>query len=260
MVEDRESYPWDAGRYDDQHAFVWKHGESLIELLAPQPGEAILDLGCGTGHLTAQLAAAGASVVGIDSSTEMIAAARRSYADIRFEIADALQLTYDQRFHAMFSNAALHWIKDAERVVQGIYHALKPGGRFVAEFGGKGNVQAILVALRNALQAVGCGLVESPWFFPSVGEYASLLERIGLEVTFARLFDRPTPMEGPDGIRHWVEMFGAHFLSRVPKERREPFFQHVEKELLPVLHRQGSWFVDYRRLQVVAWRRESRQE
>ena len=132
MADERKTYTWDARRYDNQHSFVWKHGESLIELLAPQPEETILDLGCGTGHLTAQLAAAGAVVLGIDSSTEMIEEARRSYPDLRFEIGDARHLTFDQQFDAVFSNAVLHWIKDADRF------------RWVADFGSGSEVKHLI--------------------------------------------------------------------------------------------------------------------
>lgn len=251
---ENDSKIWDARLYEEKHSFVWKQAESLVELLAPKPGESMLDLGCGTGHLTAQIASAGVSVLGIDSSSEMIEEARRSYPGHRFDIVDARHLAFANQFDAVLSNAVLHWIIEADLVVQGVSRALKPGGRFVAEFGGKGNVKAILGAVQNAVQSVGCGLVDSPWFFPNVAEYASLLERVSLEVTFATLFDRPTPLEGEKGMRHWIEMFGGHFLRRVPKDRQEDFFRHVEDELRPTLHRDGSWFADYRRLRIVAQR------
>ena len=245
---------WNARLYEEKHSFVWKQADSLVELLAPRSGENILDLGCGTGHLTAQISRAGVSVLGIDSSPEMIAEARGRYPDLRFDVVDARHLAYANQFDAVFSNAVLHWINEPELVVRGIWRALKPGGRFVAEFGGKGNVRAILTAVQTAMQAVGGSPVKSPWFFPSVAQYASLLESAGLEVTFATLFDRLTPLEGNDGMRHWIEMFGGHFLSRVPEERREEFFRHLEDELRPVLFRNGSWHADYRRLRVVAYR------
>src|SRR5947209_1485354 len=137
------SNPWNAALYDVKHSFVWQHGAALLELLALQPGERILDLGCGTGHLTAQLAAAGADVVGIDRSAEMIAQARHSSPALRFDLADARDLVFDEPFDAVFSNAALHWIREPERVVSSIRRVLKPAGRFIAELGGKGNVQTI---------------------------------------------------------------------------------------------------------------------
>src|SRR2546423_311364 len=146
---------WDASRYDDGCSFVWKHGASVIELLAPEAGERILDLGCGTGHLTAQIAARGAAVVGIDRSPEMIATARRDYPRLRFEVADAESFRFAEPFDAVFSNAAIHWMKDQQAVAAAVWQALKPGGRFVAEFGGKGNIRSIESALRRALQAAG---------------------------------------------------------------------------------------------------------
>jgi trans-aconitate methyltransferase len=246
---------WDAKLYDGKHSFVWKHGASLVELLAPLPGERILDLGCGTGHLTAQIAAAGAAVLGIDSSPPMVEEARANFPDLRFEVHDARQLAFADPFDAVFSNAVLHWIVEAESVVRGVVRALRPGGRFVVEFGGKRNVQNILAALLAGLRALGVEDNVSPWYYPSVGEYTGLLERAGLEVTFATLFDRPTSLEGADGLRRWIEMFGGRFLERVPLDRREEFFLGVEAALRPLLWRDGAWFADYRRLRVVAWRR-----
>jgi len=245
---------WDAKLYDGKHSFVWKHGASLVELLAPRPGECILDLGCGTGHLTAQIAATGAAVLGIDSAPPMVEEARANFPDLGFEVHDARQLAFADEFDAVFSNAVLHWIVEAESVVQGVVRALRPGGRFVAEFGGQRNVQSILAALLAGLRALGVEGSVSPWYYPSVGEYTGLLERAGLEVTFATLFDRPTPLEGADGLRRWIEMFGGRFLERVPLDRREEFFCGVEAALRPLLWRDGAWFADYRRLRVVAWR------
>jgi trans-aconitate methyltransferase len=246
--------PWDARLYDRSHSFVWKHGAALLELLSPQPGERILDLGCGTGHLTAQIAAAGADVIGIDSAAAMIEQAHRAYPALHFEVADARAFAFAEPFDAVFSNAALHWIKPPDSVVACVYGALKPGGRFVAELGGKGNVQATATALADAARGVGVTPPESPWYFPSLGQYAGLLEAGGLEVTFALLFDRPTALEGEQGMRRWVEMFGDDTLAAVPPDRREEFLGAVEERLRPVLYRDGTWYADYRRLRVVARR------
>jgi trans-aconitate methyltransferase len=245
---------WDPKLYNDRHSFVWQQAAGLLDLLAPQPGEAVLDLGCGTGQLTAQLAAAGAAPLGVDSSPEMIAEARRTYPAITFDVRDARQLDFDGQFDAVFSNATLHWVPEADRVAAGVARALRPGGRFVAEFGGRGNVAAVVAALRAAAERVAGVAVESPWYFPSVGEYAVLLERHGLEVTFAALFDRPTPLEGADGLRRWVEMFGGPYLDRVPPDRRAAFLDAVEAAGRPALSRDGGWVADYRRLRVVAVR------
>ncbi len=246
--------PWDADLYDRSHSFVWKHGAALLELLAARPGERILDLGCGTGHLAAQIAATGAEVCGIDSSPAMIEQARQAYPALRFEIGDARAFTFPQPFDAVFSNAALHWVKPPEPVIACIHQTLKPGGRFVAEFGGKGNVQTIALALETAARAVGVEPLASPWYFPSLAEYANLLEAGGLEVTLAVLFDRPTALEGEHGMRRWVEMFATQQLSAIPEGRREDFLRTVEERVRPTLWHKGTWYADYRRLCVVARR------
>jgi trans-aconitate methyltransferase len=246
--------PWNATLYDGKHSFVWQHGAALVELLAPRPGERILDLGCGTGHLTAQLAAAGAEVVGIDSSAEMIKQARDSYPALRFELADARNFAGDEAFDAVFSNAALHWIREPEQVIRSIHHALKPEGRFVAELGGKGNVQTIATALDHAAQRLGHGPFESAWYFPGVAEYATLLEGGGLEVTLALLFERPTQLQGEQSLREWVRMFAGWFLDRIAAAQRAEFLGLVEEEVRPLLYREGHWYADYRRLRVVARR------
>ncbi len=245
---------WNAGLYDAKHAFVWKHAASLLQLLDPLPGELILDLGCGTGHLTAQLAEAGAKVAGIDSSPAMIEQARRAYPQLHFAVADALDFTVPEPLDAVFSNAVLHWVKEPERVIACVRTALKPGGRFVAEFGGRGNVQRIIAVLAEVARANGLGDWVHPWYYPSIAEYAAVLEQGGLELTFATLFDRPTPLEGAAGLRHWVEMFINDLVIQIPSEGREDFLRQVEERLRPDLYREETWHADYRRLRVVAHR------
>lgn len=246
---------WNPSLYQTSHSFVWEFGREVIQLLAPQPGERILDVGCGTGQLTRAIADTGASVVGVDRSPEMIADARRNYSDLQFEVADAAALPYREDFDAVFSNAALHWVRDAEGAVAGIRRALKPGGRFVAEFGGQGNVEILVRAVYHALRELGVGKPEglNPWYFPSVGEYATLLERHGLEVGYASLFDRPTPLEpGAEGLTKWIEMFCGPFLKGVESSVRERFVELVRGYAAPELERDGRWTIDYRRLRIAA--------
>ncbi|HUS07998.1 MAG TPA: methyltransferase domain-containing protein [Bryobacteraceae bacterium] len=239
---------WNPALYENQHSFVWKYGADLLPLLDPKSSERILDIGCGTGQLTAAIAESGADVLGIDSSVEMIGQARQNYPDLKFRLADARELTFLGEFDAVFSNAALHWILDAGQVVQTISNALIPGGRFVAEFGGKGNIARILTALRQA----GLGF-QDPWYFPSIGEYTSLLESHGFEVRFASHFDRLTPLEGGGrGLRHWIEMFASNLLNGVPAQEREQMFQAVEETTKSGLYFADKWHADYRRIRISA--------
>ena len=255
---------WNTSLYENKHGFVWQYGEELLELLSPKVGERILDLGCGTGQLTEKIAlAVGASssssripqVEGIDYSPTMIEKAKENYPHLQFTIADARNFHVDEPFDAIFSNAALHWIKQPDAVIGCVYQALKPGGRFVAEFGGKGNVGAIANSLYYALDAIGCPLSGdvNPWYFPSIGEYATLLEKQGFDVIYAVLFDRPTPLEDGDvGMANWIEMFGSNFLLELSVEEQLQLIRLVEENLKPTLYKDGRWFADYRRIRVVA--------
>jgi len=245
---------WDAKLYDAKHAFVWEKAKGVMELLAAKSGERILDLGCGTGALTSEIAGSGAEVVGVDRAVEMIEEARRKFPNLRFEVCDARELRFVQEFDAVFSNAALHWIPEAERVVEGVAQALRPGGRFVAEFGGKGNVRNVISALEAGLR--GCESPPdsaNPWFYPSIAQYSALLEKHGLEVRQAALFDRPTKLEeGERGLETWVRMFCASFLERVAISKRDKFLRSVEAAARPALWNTDHWLLDYRRLRVAA--------
>lgn len=252
---------WNTQLYDDKHAFVWKYGESVLELLEPKPGERILDLGCGTGHLTAQIAKAGAEVVGIDQDPAMIEKARATYPELRFATADAREFTLeglsDRPFDAVFSNAVLHWVRPPDAAARCIAAALRPGGRFVCEFGGRGNVRRIVEAVRRALaEFVGPGSERliPDWYYPSIAEHTAVLERAGLETTSAALFPRLTPLKSAEGVRHWVTMFIAEGVGAMPEERREAFFASIEEELRGELLVDGVWHADYRRLRLTALR------
>jgi len=248
---------WDAKLYNAKHDFVWKYGSDVVSLLEPRAGERILDLGCGTGHLTAQIAESGAHVTGVDRSAEMVAAARLAYPNLKFGISDARNLTFREEFDAVFSNATLHWIHEPELVLQGVCRALRIGGRFVAELGGKGNIRAMQDAFDLALAELGAAKAGEvhPWYYPSVSEYSTLAEKNGLEVRFITLFDRPTGLaDGAAGMRNWIVMFGADYLAKAGEARREEFLGRVEEMLRPKLFRDGQWWADYRRLRLVAYK------
>jgi SAM-dependent methyltransferase len=227
---------WDAGLYESSSQFVWKYGGGVVALLEPKPGERILDVGCGTGHLTAEIAAAGATTFGIDASPAMIAQARQNFPKLSFRLVDAAEFQSEPAFDAVFSNAALHWMLEPDRVAAVIARALKPGGRFVGELGGKGNIAAIERAVRSSIHN----------YYPSVGEYSAVLERNGFEVRLMTLFDRPTPLDGGEnGMREWIQTFRG--------DNTRPL-EEVEAELRPLLFHDGLWVADYRRLRFIAVR------
>lgn len=245
---------WDAELYDHKHEFVSQLATDLIELLSPQPGERILDLGCGTGHLTDKIATI-TEVLGIDSAVTMIEKACANYPDLRFELANAAELTFIEQFDGVFSNAVLHWVKPPEKVITGVWNALKPGGRFVAEFGGKGNIDLILAALHNAIKANSLSVDEklNYNYFPSIAEYGTLLENQGFKFTFANLFARLTPLaDGEHGMANWLKMFRSNLLALYPEEVQTKIIAGVEEELRPTLYKNGQWFADYRRIRIVA--------
>ena len=246
---------WDTDRYETSHSFVYEYGEDLLELLDPQPDERILDLGCGTGQLTSQIRERGATVVGVDQSEAMVAEAKSAHPDCEFVCADARTFAVADPFDAVFSNAALHWISDQDAVLESVADALAPGGRFVAELGGAGNVRRIVDAVRRELSDRGYD-VEHPWYFPSVGEYAPRLEEHGFEVRYATLFDRPTELDGEDGLESWLRMFGDSFFEPLSPDERADVIAAVEADLRDDLYRDGTWFADYRRLRFVAVRPE----
>lgn len=244
---------WDPERYEAQHSFVWQHGQGLVDLLNPQRSERILDLGCGPGQLTAKIAERGAEVVGLDASPEMIGQARQNYPQLRFVLEDASRMQYQREFDAVFSNAALHWMLDAEAVARAIARSLRDGGRFIAELGGKGNIRTIETAIdRMAVRRYGDATPARRTFYPAIGEYALLLEREGIEVRSAILVDRPTPLEGEKGMENWLRQFKWYYFEGLAHSERQAALEEVVEELRPALYRDGQWQADYRRLRLTA--------
>jgi trans-aconitate 2-methyltransferase len=169
---------------------------------------------------------------------------------------DAREISLDGTFDAVFSNATLHWIKEPEGAIAGIKRSLCPSGRFVAEFGGKGNTGELIKAIERSWQKLDISSPSpNPWYYPSIPEYAGLLEKHGFEVTHAALFDRPTPLDdGVRGLRNWLEMFGSSFVEGLPEATRESLLSEIERELRSKLFHDHHWVMDYRRLRVVAKR------
>ncbi|WP_123535329.1 class I SAM-dependent methyltransferase [Halosimplex salinum] len=260
-MTDDATNDWDPESYDADTGFVHEYGGSVVELLDPQPGERVLDLGCGTGHLTADIAdrvGASGSVVGVDASAEMVDRARETYPDLRFEVADVREYSPDEPFDAVFSNAALHWIPGADQpaVAEQVAGMLDTGGRFVAELGGSGNVSAIVDATLAELRTRGYDAA-NPWYFPTVGEHACVLESAGFEVRLARLFDRPTELDGGDGgLADWLDVFGDSLFAALESDEKEAVVSAVEDRIRRELFdaEADAWIADYRRLRFVAVR------
>jgi trans-aconitate methyltransferase len=243
---------WDAETYDKQHSFVTKYGEELIDLLDPQPHETILDIGCGTGHLTAQIAARGANAIGLDASESMLEIARSTYPDITFLHADASDFEVSQQVDAIFSNAALHWILDADGCVASMSRALRAGGRFVIEMGGQGNIDQIMSALMDSVAEIGIGIKRPPKFYPSPGEYERLLRKYGIEPSRILHFTRPTKLEGVDGLRNWYMQFAQLVLEQLSADDRDEVILRAENKLRPTHYDGNNWTADYVRLRVTA--------
>jgi len=245
----KEINQWNPDSYNQHTAFVSELALPVIDLLAPQPGELILDAGCGEGTLAREIRRRGAEVIGIDTSAEMVAAARAN--GIEAQVASVTDLPFVNTFDAVFSNAMLHWVKDAEGAVTQIARSLKPGGRFVAEFGGEGNAYHLVDAMKRAFSAhPEWGAFENPWYFPSIEEYATLLQSAGFAVESIELIPRPTPM---DDIIHWLDIFANGVTEHLSREEFEVFKRECRDILRPILYREDEgWIIDYVRLRLKA--------
>ena len=244
---------WDADRYQRQFGFVSAMAGDLVELLDPRPGETVLDLGCGTGELAARIQGRGARVWALDADPAMVAAARERLGPDRVLLADGHDFTLPEPVDAVFSNAALHWMPRPGEVIARVHAALRPGGRFVAELGGAGNIAAILEALGAALTEAGLPEPACPWFFPTPGQYATLLEAGGFRVARMEHFARPTPLAGGDhALADWLAMFGRSLIAEVPADLRARVVARTSDLAAPRLRRDGHWVADYWRLRFIA--------
>jgi trans-aconitate methyltransferase len=245
-----EAQTWDPERYARNARFVSDLGAPAVELLAPRAGERILDVGCGDGALTEKLVALGCHVVGVDGSPLQIAAARARGLDAR--VMNGEDLRFESEFDAVFSNAALHWMKRADDVIAGVWRALRPGGRFVAECGGYRCVATIVAALDHALARRGIDSQSvNPWYFPTVEDYGERLRARGFDIRSIALFPRPTPL--PGDVTGWLETFAESFTNALAVEQRAGFLAEVQSALEPKLRdAEGRWTADYVRLRFAA--------
>jgi len=246
----RASQDWESKRYQTNAGFVPVLGMPVVELLDPRPGERILDLGCGDGVLTEKLVAAGCDVVGVDAGADMIRVAREK--GLNAHVMDGHELTFDAEFDAVFTNAALHWMLEPAKVAAGVRRALKPGGRYVGEFGGHGNAAACVTAMIAVVNARGLdGAALRPWYFPTPAEFGSLLTAEGFTVHSVDLIPRPTPL--PTDVGDWMDTFGAAFFSALPADQRADARAEAVELLRPSLcDSEEKWTADYVRLRFSA--------
>lgn len=247
---------WNSELYDDKHSFVAKYGEGIASFLNVQQGDNILDLGCGTGDLTAKIAHEGATVTGIDASPEMIAQAQKKFPNIHFEVADASTLSDVKQYDAIFSNAVLHWTFEHLRIFKNCYNALTDNGRFIAEFGAYHNIKMVSEAIEQAIHNLGYTYRPDyfPWNFRQDEDIKSDLLKAGFEDVTVESFDRPTPLEGEDGLVNWLVMFSDNLLKDFTHEEKQNVYQECSRLLRDDLYEAGQWTVDYRRVRIFAYK------
>lgn len=241
---------WNALTYDQNARFVSDLGMPVVELLAPKTGERILDLGCGDGVLSAKLQSLGCTVVGIDPSEDFVQAAIEN--GVNALLGDARRLEYHEEFDAVFSNAVLHWIPESQRVADGVFRSLKPSGRFVGEFGGHGNIAAIMTSLVATLRRRGIAMeMNLGWYYPTVAEYKTVLERAGFDVDTIQLIPRPTAL--PTGMLGWLRTFrGSYLKDKLGDQAEEALNEIVENLRFALCDSAGNWTADYVRLRFCA--------
>lgn len=244
---------WDAKDYTDRFSFVHQYGENVMELIEQKPGSFVVDLGCGNGALSEKLQERGYRVLGLDASEDMIQMAQQLHPNVKFRQADAKSFRLEKPADVIFSNAVFHWI-DAdkqEQMLQNIAGQLKRGGELVCEFGGKGCGETVHKTLEKNFQSEGL-IYPRVFYFPTIGEYTPMLEKAGLKVNYAILFDRPTVQEGKDGLENWIRMFVKKPFEGVEEKLKNQIISKTVEDLKSVLLQEGKWIVDYVRIRLRA--------
>ncbi len=243
---------WNASLYDDKHRFVAEYGKDLLECIPHDPEQAILDLGCGTGILTARLFELGNRVVGIDSSHSMIEKAKDQFPEIEFRVCNALDLPFEQEFDVVFSNAVFHWIDDHDLLIKNIYKSLHDSGLLICEFGAHGNIKTIEIAFSEICNTYGYHYT-SGFNFPTVDDFAQMLEKNKLKIEKIYAYDRPTVLsDGEHGLVHWMKQFFSFELVKIPMDIQNIIFEKMEKVCRNTIWNGKEWVADYRRLRAIA--------
>lgn len=240
---------WDADGYKERFSFVPRYGEDVMNLLTVKEGSRVIDLGCGNGVLSRALSEKGYAVTGVDASESMIALARKTYPQLQFLVSDAMEFQLEEKADAVFSNAVFHWIdgKNQDRLAGNVAAQLKPGGELVCELGGYGCAEAVHSTLEKCFEERGLHYPRT-FYFPTIGEYAPILERHGLRVEYALLFDRPTVQQSEDGLTDWINMFVKTPFEGMEPELKASILREANERLESVLHIDGKWIIDYVRI------------
>ena len=249
---------WDAADYKENFSFVPAYGEAVIDLITKQPESRVIDLGCGNGSLTAHIAERGYIVTGIDDSEEMLRLARKEHPDLSFLQGNAVSFHLEKGVDVIFSNAVFHWIdeKNQQTMLSNIYRNLNPGGELVCEFGGSGCAEAVHETLEQCFSERGL-VYRRVFYFPTIGQYAPMLEKAGFKIEYAALFDRPTPQNGSDGLANWIRMFVKKPFEGVEKELEEEIISDTVSRLRNRLYQNDFWIVDYVRIQFRAVKQQN---
>lgn len=242
---------WNAEGYTKDFQFVHKYGEDVLNLLEIEKGIKILDLGCGNGALTKKIASMGADVIGMDASGDMLELAKNNYPELTFMQDDAVKFALNEPVDAIFSNAVFHWIDNQDGLLENISSALKMNGHLVCEFGGYGCVETIHSALQKAFENRGL-IYKNTFYFPTIGEYTPIIERHGLKVVYASLFNRKTVLSGEDGMKEWIEMFVTQPFKNLDKILTDEIIAEAIENLKPILYEDGIWYADYVRIRLKA--------
>lgn len=244
---------WDSTKYKNQFSFVPQYGEDVMNLLTKEEGSLLVDLGCGNGTLTKKLADRGYRVIGIDASDDMISLAKTEYPDLKFMKEDALSFRLKDKADVIFSNAVFHWIDrdNQERLIENISRQLATGGELVCEFGGYGCAEAVHATLEKCFHERNLKYLRT-FYFPTIGEYTPILEKYGLRVEYAVLFDRPTVQKSDNGLIEWINMFVTKPFENVDADTKRSILREAEHYLKDKLFKDGKWYIDYVRIRIRA--------
>ncbi|MFS3930297.1 class I SAM-dependent methyltransferase [Priestia flexa] len=237
-----------------QSSFISSFGGNVMNVLSPQAGENILEIGSGNGYMANQLSSLGVNITGIDSSENMVEQSQHHYPHLQFMHVNALDLDYEDQFDAVFSKNTLHLIHPPSVVIKNIYRALRLQGRFVTEFNGKNHLYPVFNEVMRQLAVFN--IISSdfslPFYFPSIGEYTSLLEQHEFHVQSAIYFTHPLVLQHEDGLRNWLDTHASSLFKNITAETKQIIFNRVEDRLQETFFKHDEWYLPAASIRVQA--------